>query len=126
KPRPGGDTRPPAAAQPYSQRNPPGAPAPIPGRPRPGLWDNGWTMWFLPWTTYLHGSALGQAVAATPAGSTFISPWQTAITPPWTSPATTTAPLGAPNPRNSPASYTQHPAITAPPCRLAPAPSDSL
>jgi lipoprotein-anchoring transpeptidase ErfK/SrfK len=95
---------PPAAAQTYYQMEHPGDPVTITGSPRPGTWDNGWTMWFLPWTTYLHGSALGQAVAATPAGSTFISPWQTAITPPWTTPATTTAPLGAPNPGNSAAS----------------------
>ncbi|HWF35510.1 MAG TPA: Ig-like domain-containing protein, partial [Solirubrobacteraceae bacterium] len=51
----------------------PGDPVTINGSPRPGVWDNGWTQWFLPWRQYLRGSALHKAVRAGPHGSTFIS-----------------------------------------------------
>ena len=44
------------------------------GSPRGGVWDNGWTMWFLSWKRLWHGSALHQAVKAGPDGSTFVDP----------------------------------------------------
>ena len=84
---------PPADAQTYYQMEVPGDPVTITGSPRAGVWDNGWTMWFLPWSRYLQGSALGEAVQAGPGGSTFVSPSLLPAT-------TATAPLGAPDPGN--------------------------
>jgi lipoprotein-anchoring transpeptidase ErfK/SrfK len=52
----------------------PGDPITIVGSPKAGTWDNGWTMWFLTWSQYLKGSALGMAVEAGPSGSTFVNP----------------------------------------------------
>ncbi|HEX4658252.1 MAG TPA: Ig-like domain-containing protein [Streptosporangiaceae bacterium] len=97
---------PPADAQIYYKMENPGDPVTITGSPRAGVWDNGWTMWFLPWRRYLQGSALGQAVEAGPGGSTFVSPWWTLVSPSWVSAVAATAPLGAPNPGNSAASQT--------------------
>ncbi|MBO0821633.1 MAG: hypothetical protein J2P26_12380, partial [Nocardiopsaceae bacterium] len=61
------------------------------GSHKSGVWDNGWTMWFLSWKQYLKGSALGQAVRAGPDGSTFVNPGtlppDTATAPLQTSPA---------------------------------------
>jgi lipoprotein-anchoring transpeptidase ErfK/SrfK len=51
----------------------PGDPVTIVGSPRPGTWDNGWTMWFLPWKQWLRGSALREAVQTGPSGSEFVS-----------------------------------------------------
>jgi hypothetical protein len=84
---------PPADAQTYYQMEVPGDPVTITGSPRAGVWDNGWTMWFLPWSRYLQGSALGEAVQAGPGGSTFVSP---SLLPA----STATAPLGGPDPGN--------------------------
>ena len=84
---------PPADAQTYYQMEVPGDPVTVTGSPRAGMWENGWTQWFLPWSRYLKGSALGEAVEAGPGGSTFVSP----ASVPATSAA---APLGAPNPGN--------------------------
>ena len=84
---------PPADAQTYYQMEVPGDPVTITGSPRAGVWDNGWTQWFLPWNRYLQGSALDQAVEAGPGGSTFVSP---SLVPP----SSATAPLGAPDPGN--------------------------
>jgi lipoprotein-anchoring transpeptidase ErfK/SrfK len=84
---------PPADAQIYYNMAVPGDPVTITGSPRAGTFDNGWTMWFLPWDRYLKGSALNQAVEAGPGGSTFVSP--SSVPAP-----TATAPLGAPNPGN--------------------------
>jgi lipoprotein-anchoring transpeptidase ErfK/SrfK len=84
---------PPADAQTYYNMEVPGDPVTITGSPRAGTFDNGWTMWFLPWDRYLKGSALNQAVEAGPGGSTFVSPSSVPA-------ATATAPLGAPNPGN--------------------------
>jgi hypothetical protein len=96
---------PPADAQIYYQMEHPGDPVTITGSPRPGTFDNGWTMWFMPWNKYLHGSALSEAVEAGPGGSTFVSPWSVTFAGPWSvSGATSTAPLGGPNPGNSVAS----------------------
>jgi len=64
----------PADAEVYYDMAVPGDPVKITGSPRAGTWDNGWTVWFLPWGQWLRGSALHQAVQAGPHGSTFISP----------------------------------------------------
>jgi lipoprotein-anchoring transpeptidase ErfK/SrfK len=92
---------PPADAEIYYKMEDPGDPVTITGSPRAGIFDNGWTMWFLPWNKYLQGSALGAAVEAGPGGSTFVSPWSVTFAGPWSaSAAAATAPLGAPNPGN--------------------------
>jgi hypothetical protein len=52
----------------------PGDPITIKDSPRPGVWGDGWTEWFLTWPQYLKGSATGQAVVAGPSGSTFVDP----------------------------------------------------
>jgi lipoprotein-anchoring transpeptidase ErfK/SrfK len=78
---------PPVAAQTYYDMSIPGDPITVTASTAAGKWDDGWTEWFLPWSQYLKGSALGQAVQAGPSGSTFVSPS--------TLPAdTATAPLG--------------------------------
>ena len=64
----------PADAEMYYKMELPGDPVTITGSPRAGVWDNGWTHWFLSWDRYLKGSALHKAVQAGPAGSTFVSP----------------------------------------------------
>jgi lipoprotein-anchoring transpeptidase ErfK/SrfK len=64
----------PANAQTYYKMAVPGDPVKITGSPRAGTWDNGWTMWFLPWKRWVRGSALHEAVRAGPHGSTFVSP----------------------------------------------------
>ena len=76
----------PADAEIYYKMAVPGDPVKITGSPRAGTWDNGWTVWFLPWNEWVHGSALDKAVQTGPHGSTFISPSSrpahTAIAPP--------------------------------------------
>jgi L,D-transpeptidase catalytic domain len=52
----------------------PGDPVKVTGSPRAGVWDNGWTMWFLSWKQWMRGSALGKPVVAGPGGSRFVSP----------------------------------------------------
>jgi lipoprotein-anchoring transpeptidase ErfK/SrfK len=84
---------PPADAEIYYKMEVPGDPVTITGSPRAGVWDNGWTMWFMPWSRYLRGSALGEAVQAGPGGSTFVSPSSVPA-------STATVPLGAPDPGN--------------------------
>jgi lipoprotein-anchoring transpeptidase ErfK/SrfK len=64
----------PADAETYYNLAVPGDPITIGGSPRGGAWDNGWTMWFQPWSQYLEGSALHEAVEAGPGGSTFVDP----------------------------------------------------
>jgi lipoprotein-anchoring transpeptidase ErfK/SrfK len=84
---------PPTDAQTYYNMEVPGDPVTITGSPKAGTFDNGWTMWFLPWANYLKGSATGEAVEAGPSGSTFVSPSSV--------PASTAAsPLLAPDPHN--------------------------
>jgi lipoprotein-anchoring transpeptidase ErfK/SrfK len=63
----------PADAEIFYNMADPGDPVKVTGSPRAGTWDNGWTMWFLPWKRYVHGSALHKAVQAGPHGSTFVS-----------------------------------------------------
>ena len=65
---------PPADAEIYYQMAAPGDPVTITGSPRPGVFDNGWTMWFLRWRRWLHGSALHEAVRVNRHGSTFFHP----------------------------------------------------
>jgi lipoprotein-anchoring transpeptidase ErfK/SrfK len=84
---------PPADAEIYYKMEVPGDPVTVTGSPRAGVWDNGWTMWFLPWNKYLEGSALDEAVEAGPGGSTFVSPSSVPA-------AAAPAPLGAPDPGN--------------------------
>jgi lipoprotein-anchoring transpeptidase ErfK/SrfK len=84
---------PPADAEIYYNMEVPGDPVTVTGSPKAGTWDNGWTMWFLPWDKYLQGSALQEAVEAGPSGSTFVSPSSVPASP-------AAAPLGAPDPDN--------------------------
>jgi lipoprotein-anchoring transpeptidase ErfK/SrfK len=65
---------PPADAETYYKMVVPGDPVKITGSPRAGTWDNGWTMWFLPWHRWVRGSVLHKAVLAGPHGSKFMSP----------------------------------------------------
>ena len=65
---------PPAAAETYYNMSIPGDPITVTNSTAAGKWDDGWTEWFLTWSQYLKGSALGQAVMAGPQGSTFVSP----------------------------------------------------
>jgi lipoprotein-anchoring transpeptidase ErfK/SrfK len=65
---------PPADAEIYYKMAVPGDPVTVLGSPKPGVFDNGWTYWFLSWQQLLEGSALHKAVMAKPSGSTFVSP----------------------------------------------------
>jgi lipoprotein-anchoring transpeptidase ErfK/SrfK len=84
---------PPADAETYYNMEIPGDPVTVTGSPKAGTWDNGWTMWFLPWSKYVQGSGTGDAVEAGPTGSTFVRP--SAVPP-----STATAPLGTADPSN--------------------------
>jgi lipoprotein-anchoring transpeptidase ErfK/SrfK len=84
---------PPADAEIYYKMEVPGDPVTVSGSPRAGVFDNGWTQWFLPWNKYLQGSALNEAVEAGPGGSTFVSPSAVPA-------STATAPLGTADPHN--------------------------
>jgi lipoprotein-anchoring transpeptidase ErfK/SrfK len=64
----------PAHAEKYYKMELPGDPVIVTGSPRAPTWDNGWTQWFLPFSKYIRGSALNQAVVAGPNGSTFVDP----------------------------------------------------
>jgi lipoprotein-anchoring transpeptidase ErfK/SrfK len=64
----------PADAEAYYKMEVPGDPVTVTGSPRAGVWNNGWTQWFLSWHRYLKGSALHKAVEAGPDGSKFVSP----------------------------------------------------
>ncbi len=63
----------PAHAETYYKMELPGDPVIVTGSARSGIWDNGWTEWFLPFDKYVQGSALHQAVVAGPTGSMFVS-----------------------------------------------------
>ncbi|MBV9810543.1 MAG: L,D-transpeptidase family protein [Solirubrobacterales bacterium] len=80
----------PADAEIYYKMAVPGDPVKIIGSPRAGTWDNGWTVWFLPWKQWLRGSALHEAVQVGPDGSTFVSRASPLATP-------AAAPIRAPN-----------------------------
>ena len=64
----------PANAEIYYKMAAPGDPVTITDSPRAGTFDNGWTMWFLPWKRWLHGSALHEAVRVNRRGSIFFHP----------------------------------------------------
>jgi lipoprotein-anchoring transpeptidase ErfK/SrfK len=84
----------PADAEYYYKMSVPGDPVTIVGSPRGGVWDNGWTQWFLNWHDFLKGSALHEAVQTGPNGSTFVNP--STLTN-----STATSPLGTSKPGNS-------------------------
>ena len=65
---------PPEDATIYYNMSIPGDPITVTASTAAGKWDDGWTEWFLPFSQYLHGSALGMAVQAGPQGSQFVSP----------------------------------------------------
>jgi lipoprotein-anchoring transpeptidase ErfK/SrfK len=65
---------PPEDAVTYYDLSIPGDPITVTASTAPGKWDDGWTEWFLPWSQFLKGSALGLAVQAGPQGSRFVSP----------------------------------------------------
>ena len=65
---------PPEDATIYYNMSIPGDPITVTASTAAGKWDDGWTEWFLPWSQYLQGSALGMAVEAGPQGSQFVSP----------------------------------------------------
>ena len=65
---------PPEDAITYYDLSIPGDPITVTASTASGKWDDGWTEWFLPWSQYLKGSALGEAVEAGPQGSEFVSP----------------------------------------------------
>jgi lipoprotein-anchoring transpeptidase ErfK/SrfK len=64
----------PADAEIYYNMAVPGDPVTITGSPRPGTFDNGWTMWFLSWKRWLRGSALHDAVRVNGHGSSQFRP----------------------------------------------------
>ena len=84
---------PPADAQVYYNMAVPGDPITVTASTAAGKWDDGWTEWFLSWSQYLKGSALGEAVEAGPTGSSFVSPSSLPAD-------TATAPLGTSAPGN--------------------------
>src|ERR1700733_824837 len=65
---------PPEDATTYYNMSIPGDPITVTASTAAGKWDDGWTEWFVPWTQFLHGSALDLAVQAGPQGSQFVSP----------------------------------------------------
>jgi hypothetical protein len=82
---------PPADAEIYYKMEVPGDPVTVTGSPRGGVWDNGWTEWFLSWSQLVQGSALHEAVVAGPHGSTFVNP-ETLATVATSSPLVTSQP----------------------------------
>ena len=84
----------PADAEFYYKMAVPGNPVTVTGSPKGGVWDNGWTEWFLTWSQILRGSALHEAVQAGPNGSTLVTPATLAT-------STATAPEGTSKPGNS-------------------------
>jgi lipoprotein-anchoring transpeptidase ErfK/SrfK len=88
---------PPADAQIYYNMAVPGDPVTVEGSPKAGVWDNGWTMWFLRWRDWLKGSALHKAVRVGPTGSKLVRPASVRR-------SRAKAPLAAPQPGNAAAS----------------------
>ncbi len=58
----------------YYNMEVPGDPVTVSGSPVHGVWDDGWTDWFLSWSQVLSRSALHEAVVAGPGGSSFVTP----------------------------------------------------
>ncbi|HJZ02909.1 MAG TPA: Ig-like domain-containing protein [Streptosporangiaceae bacterium] len=65
---------PPEDATIYYNMSIPGDPITVTASTAAGKWDDGWTEWFLPFSQFVKGSALGMAVAAGPQGSQFVAP----------------------------------------------------
>jgi lipoprotein-anchoring transpeptidase ErfK/SrfK len=65
---------PPEDATIYYNMSIPGDPITVTASTAAGKWDDGWTEWFLPFSQFVKGSALGMAVQAGPQGSQFVSP----------------------------------------------------
>jgi lipoprotein-anchoring transpeptidase ErfK/SrfK len=65
---------PPEDATIYYNMSIPGDPITVTASTAAGKWDDGWTEWFLPFSQFVKGSALGKAVEAGPQGSQFVSP----------------------------------------------------
>ncbi len=84
----------PAHAETYYRMAEPGDPVTITGSPVAGTPGNGWTEWFMSWSQWLSGSAVGEAVAAGPTGSSFVSPATLSAT-------NGSAPLDQPNAGNA-------------------------
>jgi lipoprotein-anchoring transpeptidase ErfK/SrfK len=84
----------PAHAETYYKMAEPGDPVTITGSPKAGTPGNGWTEWFMSWSQWLRGSAVGEAVVAGPTGSSFVNPASLSAT-------TDSAPLYQPNPGNA-------------------------
>lgn len=81
-------------AEKYYTLSVPGDPVTIVGSPKPGEWDDGWTVWFKTWKQILEGTASGLAMRAGPNGSEFVEPSELA-------PTEIGTPLGGPKPGNS-------------------------
>jgi lipoprotein-anchoring transpeptidase ErfK/SrfK len=64
----------PQNAQWWYERSDPGDPITITGSPVAGIWNDGYTEWFLSWKQLLRSSATHEAVQAGPNGSTFVNP----------------------------------------------------
>jgi hypothetical protein len=84
----------PANAETYYKLAVPGDPVTITGSPRAGVWDNGWTVWFLTWKQLVRGSALHRAVRVGPHGTTLVPPRSLRISRA-TAPLLTSAPNNA-------------------------------
>ena len=84
----------PAHAETYYKMAVPGDPVTLTGSPVAGTPGNGWTEWFMSWSQWLRGSAVGEAVVAGPTGSAFVGPASLSAT-------TASAPLYQPNPGNA-------------------------
>jgi len=65
---------PPEDATIYYNMSIPGDPITVTASTAAGKWDDGWTEWFVPFSQFVKGSALGLAVSAGPDGSQFVSP----------------------------------------------------
>jgi lipoprotein-anchoring transpeptidase ErfK/SrfK len=75
----------------------PGDPVTVTGSPKPGGWDDGYTIWFLSWKELWKGSAMNMAVRVNEDGSTFVKPSKIKKTH-------AKAPLRKPKPDNAAAS----------------------
>jgi lipoprotein-anchoring transpeptidase ErfK/SrfK len=75
----------------------PGDPVTVTGSPKPGGWDDGYTIWFLSWKQLWKGSATDMAVRVNEDGSTFVKPYKIKK-------SHATAPVHRPKPDNAEAS----------------------
>ncbi len=75
----------------------PGDPVTVTGSPKPGSWDDGYTVWFLSWKQLWKGSALNMAVRVNQDGSTYVKASEIKT-------SHAKAPVAKPKPDNSAAS----------------------